>query len=115
MLLKKLIPQAPAEYQNLEIKGITCDSRKVEEGFAFVCIDGTVADGHNYAKAAEEKGAAVIICQKPTGCKKEIIFGFEIASQKEQNETKKNVLEKGIHINGPLRNFVNYNDSIKLN
>ena len=73
MLLKELFPQAPAEYQNLEIKDITCDSRKVEKGFAFVCIDGSAADGHNYAKAAEEAGAAVIISQKPTGAKNEII------------------------------------------
>lgn len=60
--------------KDLEIKGITCDSRKVEEGFAFVCISGTLSDGHDYAKSALEKGAAVIIAQRDLGIENQIIF-----------------------------------------
>ena len=74
MILKKLLPQAPKQYENLEISGLTCDSRKVESGFAFVCIDGTSIDGHKFAKMAEDAGASVIIAEKPTGCKNEIIL-----------------------------------------
>ena len=33
-----------------EIAGITCDSRRVEPGWAFVCIQGTAQDGHAYAE-----------------------------------------------------------------
>ena len=29
-----------------EIAGITCDSRRVEPGWAFVCIQGTAQGGH---------------------------------------------------------------------
>ncbi len=74
MLLKNLLSTIPKEYENLEIKGVTCDSRKVEDGFCFVCIDGTALDGHKFAKKAEEAGASVIIGTKPTGCKNEIIL-----------------------------------------
>ena len=41
-------------------------------------------------------------------CKKEILFGFEIASEKEQKEMKENRNE--IQINAPLRRFINYNE-----
>lgn len=73
MLLKKLLPNVNNEYKNIEIKGVTCDSRKVEEGYAFVCISGAVQDGHNYAISAQEQGAAIIISEHKTGALNEII------------------------------------------
>ena len=59
--------------KDLEIKGVTCDSRKVEEGFAFVCINGALSDGHDYAKTALEKGASVIVCERDLKIKNQII------------------------------------------
>ena len=52
-------------YGNLdrEVVGIAYDSRKVEEGFVFVCIKGFKVDGHDYAKQAVEKGAHVLIVE----------------------------------------------------
>ena len=41
-----------------ELKGLSCDSRRVEPGFAFVCIRGTAVDGHEYVRQAVENGAA---------------------------------------------------------
>lgn len=38
------------------IAGITCDSRRVEPGWAFVCIQGTAQDGHAYAEKAAQAG-----------------------------------------------------------
>ena len=49
----------------MEIQGICCDSRRVEPGFAFVCIRGTAMDGHDYARQAAENGAAVIVAEHP--------------------------------------------------
>ncbi|MBR2044319.1 MAG: UDP-N-acetylmuramoyl-L-alanyl-D-glutamate--2,6-diaminopimelate ligase [Clostridia bacterium] len=66
MLLKNLLNNVPKEYENVEIKGITADSRKVSEGFAYICIVGAVNDGHNFALSAKEKGAAVIIAERAT-------------------------------------------------
>ena len=73
MLLKNLLPNVNGVYGDVEINGVTCDSRKVEQGFAFVCITGAAQDGHNYAKKAEEQGAAVIIAEHTTGVANEII------------------------------------------
>lgn len=47
-----------------DIKGIAIDSRKIEEGFAFICFEGTKSDGHDFIKNAIEKGATTIITQK---------------------------------------------------
>ena len=58
---------------DIEITGVTCDSRAVKKGFIFVCIVGVKADGHDFAKRAEESGAAVIVAERDTGCKNQII------------------------------------------
>lgn len=56
-----------------EISGITCDSRQVKVGFAFVCIKGAKSDGHDFAQAAKENGAAVIITERDLGLPNQII------------------------------------------
>ena len=48
-----------------EIRGVAYDSRKVEEGFLFVCMKGAVSDGHAFAGAAAGKGAAAILAEDP--------------------------------------------------
>jgi UDP-N-acetylmuramoyl-L-alanyl-D-glutamate--2,6-diaminopimelate ligase len=49
---------------NIEISGITFDSRKVEKGFLFVCIEGFKTDGHKYVDGAVEKGAVAVIANR---------------------------------------------------
>ncbi len=73
MLLKELMPQIDSKLANTEISGVTCDSRKVKEGFAFVCISGSLSDGHDYAAAALKAGAAVIVAEKDLGIENQII------------------------------------------
>lgn len=60
------------ELAQIEITGVTCDSRAVKPGFAFVCIVGSKSDGHDYATAAIEKGAAVIIAERNLGLPNQI-------------------------------------------
>lgn len=48
----------------VEITGVTYDSRKVQPGSLFVCIEGFTTDGHKYIFQAMEKGAAAIVIQK---------------------------------------------------
>ena len=43
---------------NLEVNGIHMDSRMVKNGFMFVAVKGTQADGHNYISKAIEIGRA---------------------------------------------------------
>lgn len=72
MKLYNLIP-CEENLKELEISGVTCDSRKVKNGYAFVCIVGSLSDGHDYAQSALEKGAAVIVAQKDLGIDNQII------------------------------------------
>ena len=46
------------------ISGISYDSRKVQPGDAFVCVEGYQTDGHAYVKAAIDNGAVAIVAQK---------------------------------------------------
>ena len=45
----------------LEISGVSYDSRKTEKGDMFVAIRGFEADGHKFIPKAVENGAAVIL------------------------------------------------------
>ncbi len=45
------------------VSGLTLDSRKVEQGFAFVAVRGALADGHNYIDKAISLGASVVVCE----------------------------------------------------
>lgn len=46
---------------DVEITGLTSDSRKVGKGSVFVCIKGAVSDGHTYLAEVIEKGAAAVV------------------------------------------------------
>lgn len=48
---------------DIEIENLTADSRKVTENTMFICIKGTVTDGHSFAKEVVEKGAKVLVVQ----------------------------------------------------
>ncbi len=56
-----------------DITGICCDSRRVEPGYAFVCISGTAQDGHNYAGQAVENGAAVVVAERDLGLPNQVL------------------------------------------
>ena len=46
---------------DIEVAGITSDSRHVQQGFAFVALKGNKTDGAQYAQDAIKRGAKVII------------------------------------------------------
>lgn len=75
MLLSKLLEGVEYEgsVKDCEIKGVTSDSRQVEPGMLFVCIRGTRADGHGYAKGAVEAGAAAVVCERDLGLQNQIL------------------------------------------
>lgn len=52
----------------LEISGVSYDSRKTEKGDMFVAIRGFEADGHKFIPKAVENGAAVILCEEKPSC-----------------------------------------------
>ena len=50
---------------DIEITGISLDSRKVEKGFLFVCLKGLETDGHKYIENAVNAGAVAVVYSKP--------------------------------------------------
>jgi UDP-N-acetylmuramoyl-L-alanyl-D-glutamate--2,6-diaminopimelate ligase len=58
---------AETALEDVEISGITNDSRKVQEGYLFVCIKGEHFDGHTVAAEMLEKGAVAVIVERDLG------------------------------------------------
>ncbi len=50
----------------LEINGLTCDSRQVEPGFVFAAIPGTQLDGRDFIPDALERGAVCVMAPPGT-------------------------------------------------
>lgn len=49
----------------VRVRDVTCESRDAGPGVAMVCIRGTRADGHAYARAAADAGAPVLVVEHP--------------------------------------------------
>ncbi len=68
MKLKDLLKDVPVLEMNvdpeLEIAGVSFDSRRVEPGHMFVAITGYAADGHRFIPMALDKGASCILCER---------------------------------------------------
>ncbi|MBI4734068.1 MAG: UDP-N-acetylmuramoyl-L-alanyl-D-glutamate--2,6-diaminopimelate ligase [Rubrobacteridae bacterium] len=52
------------EMTEVELTGVTYDSRNVEPGNLFICVTGLKNDGHAYAKAAIDRGAVALIVER---------------------------------------------------
>lgn len=60
------------EYEDVEIKGITNDSRKVKKDWIFVAIAGEKFDGHNAVNQAVLQGAYLVVTERSLGVHREI-------------------------------------------
>src|SRR3989338_8394505 len=67
MRLKELVLQACPDYRDLLaipdrwIKGVQCDSRKVEKDFLFVAIRGKEKNGNEFVEEALSRGAVAVV------------------------------------------------------
>ena len=50
--------------QDVEITGISYDTRTIRPGELFVALRGYKTDGHNYIEEARAKGAAAIVAEE---------------------------------------------------
>ena len=66
-LLSKVGLECPAMVGDTEVSCIVTDSRKVTKDCIFVCIRGTLMDGHDHIDEAIEAGAAVIVAENVRG------------------------------------------------
>ncbi len=66
MLLSCLAKATPHTHigEDVEVKELRYNSRKVEKGDVFCCVVGTFADGHKYAAQAVEAGAAALVVER---------------------------------------------------
>jgi len=48
----------------IEVKGLTLDSREVEPGYVFIALEGQLDHGLAYAEAAISKGAVAVLCDE---------------------------------------------------
>jgi UDP-N-acetylmuramoyl-L-alanyl-D-glutamate--2,6-diaminopimelate ligase len=66
--MTKLLPGAHApsspEHGEIEVVGVTHDSRRVKPGYAFVAVSGHQRDGAAFAEDALQRGAVVIVAEK---------------------------------------------------
>ena len=69
MKLRDLLKNVPTVCVNapedLEISGVSYDSRLTQPGDLFVAITGYAQDGHIYIPSAVSKGAVCVICERP--------------------------------------------------
>lgn len=76
MKLKQLLVQVPYQClkgsNEIEIKHLVYDSRKVQTGDVFVCLSGSVVDGHDFIEEVIEKGASAVIVEKEVETLKEV-------------------------------------------
>ena len=63
-LIEKLDVISSSADEEIEITGISYDSRTVEPGNVFVAVRGFEADGHRFIPNAVKAGASVIICEE---------------------------------------------------
>ena len=61
MKLKDIFPDRAGPEGEIEITGMTADSRKVEPGFLFAALEGMVTDGRRFVPQALEAGAVAVL------------------------------------------------------
>ena len=64
MLLKKIIKNLPPDINNVKIKGLSLDSRKIKKNYLFFALNGAKFNGEKYILDAISKGAKAVICSQ---------------------------------------------------
>ena len=62
MLLKKIIKNLPLDTQNINIVGLSQDSRQIKKNYLFFAVEGSKFNGEKYIHEAILKGAKAVIC-----------------------------------------------------
>ncbi len=60
------LPFCMSDVPDVQITGISIDSRAVKPGHLFVAMKGGTADGHDYIQSAIDKGAVAVVGEKET-------------------------------------------------
>ena len=63
-LLSLLKEYKTVNFANIEISGLSYNSKTTKAGAIFICIKGEEVDSHNFAKGAIENGAVALFCER---------------------------------------------------
>lgn len=63
-LIKNIKVNKIVNDSEIEIEGISYNSKTIQKGEIFVCLKGEHSDGHEFAKMAVENGAGALFCEK---------------------------------------------------
>ena len=77
MKLKQLLQNTSLVFENpdLDINGLTSDSREVKSGFLFAALDNGITNGNQFIPQAIQAGAGVILSQcKPQNTPDDVLF-----------------------------------------
>jgi UDP-N-acetylmuramoyl-L-alanyl-D-glutamate--2,6-diaminopimelate ligase len=64
-LIAALAPTDVVGGAAVEIRELAYDAREVARGALFFCVPGAVADGHDFAAEAVDRGAAALVVERP--------------------------------------------------
>jgi UDP-N-acetylmuramoyl-L-alanyl-D-glutamate--2,6-diaminopimelate ligase len=64
-LIAALAPTDVVGGAAVEIRELAYDAREVARGALFFCVPGAVADGHDFATEAVDRGAAALVVERP--------------------------------------------------
>lgn len=64
-LIKSVQPKEVLNFREVDVKGISYNSKTINSHEIFVCLRGEHVDGHDFAQMAFEKGAVALMCEKP--------------------------------------------------
>ncbi len=65
MRLPECFPGVTEPLPDVEIASVACDDRQAGPGTLFCCVPGFTRDGHDFAAAAVERGAAALLVERP--------------------------------------------------
>lgn len=61
MKLSALFEDAPSDFADLDVTGLTADSRRVRAGFVFAALKGAAAHGRDFIAQAKAQGAVAVL------------------------------------------------------
>ena len=73
MLLKKLIKNCPIKLSNINVKGLSSDTRNIKKGDLFFALKGSKENGEEFISQALKKGACAIVSSKEIEEKSKLI------------------------------------------
>ena len=60
-LLSKVNVSEILNFREIDIKGVSSNSKEIKKDFIFICISGFSDDGHRYISEAVNNGASVVV------------------------------------------------------